>query len=75
MIAAQQYVIAYRAKPQLTASIMEETAEHVEMETNFYGNPNTLIITNSTQDWYAETFVDVRAAKQYDSRDHARGAY
>lgn len=52
-----------------------DCAEHVEMETSYYGNPNTLIISNSTQDWYAETFVDVRTAQQYDSCDHARSAY
>lgn len=53
----------FAANPQLGE-------EHVEMEAEFFGNPNVVIITNSTDDWYYETFVDVRTARQFDSRDH-----
>lgn len=57
------------------ADIPQAGEEHIHMETGFYGNENTLIITNSTDAEYSETFVDVRTAQQYPSRDHARSAY
>lgn len=61
----QRYAVAY---------MMEQESELIEMETEYYGNPNVVIISNSTPDWYSETFVDVRTATQYDSADHARSA-
>lgn len=61
----QRYAVAF---------MMEEEAEHVEMETEYYGNPNTLIVANITPAEYSETYIDVRTAKQYASRDHAMAA-
>lgn len=49
-----------------------DNAEHVHMETGFFGCPNTLIVANSTRDEYSETFIDVPTAQVYPSRDHAQ---
>lgn len=50
----------------------ELQAEHVEMETGVYGDPDLMMVSNSTRAWYSETFVCVSSAQEYLSRDHAR---
>jgi|HubBroStandDraft_6_1064221.scaffolds.fasta_scaffold880676_2 hypothetical protein len=56
----------FASKPQIGE-------EHVTMESECYGlHPAIVVITNSTDEMYYETFVDSHTGKQYASRDHAR---
>lgn len=58
----------------IAAADFHRASERVEMESDYYGNPNVSVITNDTQAEYSETYIDNRTAQQFASRDHARAA-